>query len=86
MILNQGFTGVYPEYRSQGLGRWLKAEMMHKLLSERPEVKFIRTTNANSNAPMLKINAEMGFKPYMANIIWQVETELVEKYIAERAV
>ncbi len=86
MILYQGFTGVYPEYRSKGLGRWLKAEMMQKILSERPEVKFIRTTNANSNAPMLKINVEMGFKPYRSNTVWQVETEQVEKYVAERAV
>lgn len=84
MILYQGFTGVYPEYRSKGLGRWLKAEMMQKILSERPEVKFIRTTNANSNAPMLKINVEMGFKPYRANTVWQVETEKVESYVKEK--
>lgn len=83
MIVNQGFTGVYPQYRNMGLGRWLKAEMMNKILHEHPEVKFIRTTNANSNAPMLKINVEMGFKPYIANTIWQVETENVEKYLSE---
>jgi len=83
MILNQGFTGVYPQYRNKGIGRWLKAEMMNKILTERPEVKFIRTGNANSNAPMLKINMEMGFKPYIANTIWQVETEKIEKYLAE---
>lgn len=83
MILNQGFTAVISSYRSQGLGRWLKAEMMNKILTERPEVKFIRTGNANSNAPMLKINIEMGFKPYIANTIWQVETEKIEKYLSE---
>jgi hypothetical protein len=33
---------------------------------------------------MLKINTELGFKPYLANTLWQVETELVEKYVAER--
>jgi len=84
MILNQGFTGVYPAYRNKGLGRWLKAEMMKKILAERPKVEFIRTGNANSNAPMLKINVEMGFKPYIANTIWQVETEKVEKYLSDR--
>ena len=83
MIVNQGFTGVYPKYRNKGLGRWLKAEMMNKIQHEHPEVKFVRTTNANSNAPMLKINEEMGFKPYIANTIWQVETENVEKYLSE---
>jgi mycothiol synthase len=86
MILNQGFTGIYPAYRSKGLGKWLKAEMMNKLLNERPEVEFVRTGNANSNAPMLKINIEMGFKPYTANTIWQVETEKVESYLSTSGV
>jgi mycothiol synthase len=84
MILNQGFTAVMPIYRSKGLGRWLKAEMMQKILRDRPEVQFIRTGNANSNAPMLKINNEMGFQPYIANTIWQVETEKIEKYLLEK--
>ncbi|HEY5731634.1 MAG TPA: GNAT family N-acetyltransferase [Anaerolineales bacterium] len=84
MILQQGFTGVYPAYRSKGLGRWLKAEMIQKVLRERPDVEYIRTGNANSNAPMLKINIEMGFKPYIANTIWQVETDKVEKYLGTR--
>jgi hypothetical protein len=66
------------------LGHWLKAEMMNKILMERPEVEFVRTGNANSNAPMLKINTEMGFKPYIANTIWQVDTAQVEKYLQER--
>lgn len=81
MILNQAFTGIYPAYRNKGLGRWLKAEMMTKILLERPEVEFIRTNNANSNGPMLKINTEMGFKPYISNTIWQVETAEVETYL-----
>jgi mycothiol synthase len=83
MILNQAFTGVYPAYRNHGLGRWLKAEMMNKILLERPEVEFIRTNNANSNGPMLKINTEMGFKPYLSNTIWQVDTADVETYLKE---
>jgi len=82
-ILNQGGTGVYPQYRNKGLGRWLKAEMMQKILQERPEVEFVRTGNANSNAPMLKINIEMGFKPYVSNTIWQVETDKIEAYLSE---
>jgi len=84
MILNQGFTAVDPTYRNQGLGRWLKAAMMKKILEERPQVKFIRTRNANSNAPMLKINNEMGFKPYNALTAWQVNTEQVENYLNQR--
>lgn len=81
MILNQGFTAVDANYRNKGLGRWLKATMIKKILEERPQVEFIRTRNANSNAPMLKINNEMGFKPYSSITIWQVKTEEVEKYL-----
>ena len=79
MIVDQGFTGVACAYRNQGLGRWLKAEMMQKILTEQPQVEFIRTGNVNSNAPMMTINNEMGFQPYTARTIWQVETEKIER-------
>jgi len=81
-ILQQGITGVFPQYRNNGLGRWMKAAMLDKVLIERPTVKFIRTDNADSNAPMLKINNELGFKPYIAESIWQVSLEKVEEYLA----
>jgi mycothiol synthase len=80
-ILNQDMTGVFPEYRNQGLGRWLKAAMLDKVLKERPQVKFVRTGNADVNKPMLKINTELGFKPYMASIIWQVEINRIKAYL-----
>jgi mycothiol synthase len=80
-MVGQGFTGVLPEYRNLGLGHWLKAAMLNKLLVDHPETQIIRTGNANSNAPMLKINQEIGFKPYMATTIWQVEVDKVEAYL-----
>ena len=81
-ILEQGFTGVDPAFRNQGLGHWLKAAMIEKVLAERPEVVFVRTGNANQNAPMLKINTEMGFKPYQAQTLWQIETQKVVDYLS----
>jgi GNAT superfamily N-acetyltransferase len=74
-------TGVFPQYRNKGLGRWLKAAMLDKVIKERPQVKYVRTGNADSNAAMLKINTELGFKPYMATALWQVEMEKVIGYL-----
>jgi GNAT superfamily N-acetyltransferase len=83
-LVNQGDTGVFPHYRNKGLGRWLKAAMLDKILRERPQVRFIRTGNADSNAAMLEINNELGFKPYISRCVWQVEREKVEEYLGER--
>ena len=82
-IISQGMTGVFPEYRNRGLGRWLKAAMLDKILAERPQARFVRTGNADMNAPMLKINNELGFKPYIAEVVWQVETEKVAEYLSQ---
>lgn len=80
-ILNQGFTGVHPDFRGQGLGRWLKATMLQRVLDERPQVTLVRTGNANSNAPMLSINHKLGFKPYLASTLWQVGTQEIRDYL-----
>lgn len=80
--LGQGSTGVFPEYRGHGLGRWLKAAMLDKVLQDRPQVRYVRTGNADSNAPMLKINQTLGFQPYFSNCVWQIETQRVLDYLA----
>ena len=80
-LLRQDMTGVFPHYRGKGLGRWLKAAMLERVLKERPQVKYVRTGNADSNAAMLKINTELGFQPYTADALWQVETEKVLEYL-----
>jgi mycothiol synthase len=83
MLLEQGFTGVFPEFRGKGLGRWLKAAMIEKILVDRPQVQFIRTQNADINEHMLRINNEMGFKPYISSTIWQIETQQAKEYVKD---
>lgn len=79
--MRQGDTGVMPAYRNRGIGRWLKAAMLEKVLTERPQVKTIRTGNAVSNAAMLKINHELGFTLHKTFTVWQVERSIVEAYL-----
>jgi len=83
-IVNQGFTGVLPDYRNKGLGRWLKAAMLDSILHEHPEVQVIRTGNASSNAPMLKINRALGFRTLVVWSTWQVMLDSVDKYLGGR--
>lgn len=80
-LIIQSATGVLPAYRGLGLARWLKAAMLEKILRELPQAEYIRTGNADSNAAMLKINFEMGFRPYIAQATYQVETEKVQAYL-----
>ena len=83
--LRQGDTGVLPKHRGHGLGKWLKAAMLEKVLRERPQVKRVRTGNADANAPMLAINRALGFKPYLSETVWQLGREKLEAYLANKA-
>lgn len=58
----QGDTGVWPDHRDRGIGRWLKAGMLLHLFETRPELEFIETGNAATNTAMLNINHAMGFR------------------------
>ncbi len=70
-----------PTAQQKGLGPWLKAAMLDKVLKDRPLVKVVRTGNADSNAPMLEMNHELGFTPYMASALWQVDVGRMMAYL-----
>lgn len=68
-------TGVHPDHRNKGLGRWLKASMIERITAEYPAVTRVDTWNAGSNAPMLGINVEMGFRPVHISNTWQGDVD-----------
>jgi mycothiol synthase len=74
-VARQGDTAVAPGHRGHALGKWLKAAMLERLHRERPEVRVVRTGNADTNAAMLAINAALGFEAAREAIVWQVATE-----------
>ena len=73
--VEQELTGVRDEHRGRGLGKWLKAEMMFFVRDELPEVKYINTGNADTNAPMVSINERMGFKRHRTELCYRFELE-----------
>ena len=71
-MINQGFTGVRTDARGRGLGKWLKAAMLLHVNETYPNLEWVITENAGSNAPMLAINKTMGFKEYRAGTEYQI--------------
>jgi GNAT superfamily N-acetyltransferase len=80
----QGDTGVDPRHREKGLGRWLKAAMLLRVIDERPEVRRIVTGNAGSNEPMLNINHALGFRCIDERPVFQISIEDIEARLAAR--
>ena len=73
----QGDTGVHPAHRNRGLGRWIKAAQLLRLLHERPSVRRVDTSNAASNDAMLAINDALGFRPVVLWSDWQAPVDEV---------
>jgi GNAT superfamily N-acetyltransferase len=74
-------TVVHPDHRNKGLGRWLKAAMIEKLATMKVPVERIDTFNAGSNAPMLGINLQMGFKPILVTNTWQGDLAMAKELL-----
>lgn len=76
-VVWQWGTAVERDHRGHGLGRWMKATMLDRILRERPDARRIATTNATTNRWMLAINQELGFEPVSTQLHWQVEAAAV---------
>ena len=71
-LIHQMFTGVHAQARGRGLGKWVKAAMLLHLHELYPEARWVSTDNAGSNAPMLAINRQVGFKEYRVGTDYQL--------------
>ncbi len=80
----QWSTVVLPAYRGRSIGRWMKASMWQRLRATEPEVAWLQTGNASSNAHMLAINNEMGFKPTHLMGCWQADLDTLETGLSRR--
>ncbi|MBM4434336.1 MAG: GNAT family N-acetyltransferase [Chloroflexi bacterium] len=82
-VKQQG-TAVVPAHRGHGIGKWMKAEMVERILREWADATFIRTGNAYSNAPMLSINDRMGFRTVWSVVVWQSRHDDLVRYLEGR--
>lgn len=77
----QELTGVQEQYRGRGLGKWLKTDMLLFIKEKYPDAEFISTGNATSNAPMLSINEQLGFKLYRHTTMYKLQVEDAMKHL-----
>ncbi len=84
-ILEQWFTGVHPGARGRGLGKAIKAEMVHLMNERYNGLEWIGTGNAATNDAMLAINNRLGFKEHRRYNAFQMDREAALQVIAERS-
>lgn len=82
--IGQQGTAVIPAHRGHGIGKWMKAAMVERILREVPEATIIRTGNAYSNAPMLSINDRLGFTVVLSVMIWQTTYAQARAFVEAR--
>ncbi|MEC4021001.1 GNAT family N-acetyltransferase [Streptomyces sp. H27-D2] len=65
-------TVVLPNHRGHGLGRVVKQRMLEVLRERHPAVREIATTVADDNAPMIAVNAALGYRPERPAAVYQI--------------
>jgi len=74
-------TAVHRDHRGHALGKWLKADAILRGMDRWPGATHIQTENAQSNAPMLGINHEIGFELEHTMIFYEATVEQVREYL-----
>ena len=81
-LVRQWGTGVVKRAQGLGLGKLLKLSMLQRILDELPAARYIDTNNAHSNAAMIGINTEMGFREYHISHCYQLPVEALRAHLA----
>jgi GNAT superfamily N-acetyltransferase len=79
-IVRQQLTAVARQWRGRGVGRALKAAMLRQVHEAHPAATVIGTNNAEVNAPILSINARVGFRVAWRNVDYQVTRGALDKW------
>ncbi|QOC95137.1 GNAT family N-acetyltransferase [Micromonospora craniellae] len=78
-------TIVVQDHRGYGIDRAIKARMLLELRSAEPHLTEVQTWNAQANEAMLKVNAELGYRPDREWCEYSVDVaELVHRLDATR--
>ncbi|MBY8882295.1 GNAT family N-acetyltransferase [Actinacidiphila acidipaludis] len=66
-------TGVLPEHRGHGLGRWMKAAAILRARAVYPALGGLLTDTAAGNVPMRAINEALGYRPTHTALMYQLD-------------
>jgi hypothetical protein len=78
----QLLTAVARRWRGRGLAKGVKAAMMLLIRDLHPDIRFVTTSNANLNAPMLPINTKLGFAEHKRTALYQIGFPALADYLA----
>jgi mycothiol synthase len=68
-------TAVRKEHRGRGLGRAIKAEMMRRLVADRPGLARVSTTTASDNVHMIGVNHSIGYVDARGVAHWETSLD-----------
>jgi GNAT superfamily N-acetyltransferase len=83
-IVRQQLTAVARPWRNCGVGHALKAAMLRQVHETHSGAMMIGTNNAEVNAPILSINARVGFRVAWRNVDYQVTREVLDEWECSR--
>jgi len=66
-------TAVRREHRGHGLGRWMKAASIRVVRDRHPALAGLVTDTADSNTYMMRINADLGYRPTSTSVEYQLD-------------